>query len=261
MSRMLRPVLTLAGLLLLWQLIVWATGVPRYILPTPAAVALTLATRADLLLHHAGITLLEIVLGFGLGGALGAASAIVIAFSARARRWLMPVIVVSQAIPVFALAPLLVLWLGYGLTSKVVMACLVIYFPVSVALFDGLRRTERGWIDLGRTLLAGHASPTRARWILLRHIRLPAALPAFGSGLRVAAAVAPIGAVIGEWVGSSAGLGYLMLHSNARMQVDLTFAALLLLGLMAVALYALVDVALKRLIPWQTDTHPTEETL
>jgi putative hydroxymethylpyrimidine transport system permease protein len=261
MTRLLRPMATLAGLLLLWQLVVWLTGVPRYILPAPFAVAQALVGRADLLLHHAGITLLEIALGFLLGGVLGAGSAILIGFSARARRWLMPVIVVSQAIPVFALAPLLVLWLGYGLTSKVVMACLVIYFPVAVALFDGLRRTERGWIDLGRTLLAGHAAPARTRWMLLRHIRLPAALPALGSGLRVAAAVAPIGAVIGEWVGSSAGLGYLMLHANARMQVDLTFAALLLLALMAVALYALVDVALKRLIPWQPDMHPTEESL
>jgi putative hydroxymethylpyrimidine transport system permease protein len=261
MSRLLRPLATLAGLLLLWQLIVWATGVPHYILPAPAAVATTLIARADLLAWHAGITLLEIALGFLLGGLLGAASAVLVGYSARARRWLLPVLVVSQAIPVFALAPLLVLWLGYGLASKVVMACLVIYFPVAVALFDGLRRTEPGWLDLGRTLLAGHAAPARQRWILLWHIRLPAALPIFGSGLRVAAAVAPIGAVIGEWVGASAGLGYLMLHANARMQVDLTFAALLLLGLMAVALYALIDIALRRLIPWQPDLHPTEETL
>ena len=256
----LRALATGAGLLLLWQAVVWATGVPRFLLPPPVEVATTLVARADLLALHAGVTLLEIALGFALGGVLGGASAVLIGYSARARRWLMPLIVVSQAIPVFALAPLLVLWLGYGLASKVAMACLVIYFPVTVALFDGLRRTEPGWLDLGRTMLAGRAGPAAVRWTLLRHIRLPAALPAFASGLRVAAAVSPIGAVIGEWVGASAGLGYLMLHANARVQTELTFAALFLLGLIAVALYAAVDWALKRLIPWQPDTHPTEET-
>ena len=104
----------------------------------------------------------------------------------------------GQTIPVFALAPLLVLWFGYGLASKVAMAILIIYFPVAAALFDGLRRTEPGWLDLARTMGA-----TRLRTLL--RVRLPAALPAFGSGLRVATAVAPIGAVVGEWVGSSAG--------------------------------------------------------
>jgi putative hydroxymethylpyrimidine transport system permease protein len=259
MRRLLQPVATLAGILILWQAVVWLTGVPRFLLPPPAEVAMALVQRADLLAEHAAVTLLEIALGFTFGGVLGGTSAVLIGYSARARRWLMPLLVVSQAIPVFALAPLLVLWLGYGLASKVAMACLVIYFPVTVALFDGLRRTEPGWLDLGRTLLAGHASSTATRWILLRHIRLPAALPAFASGLRVAAAVTPIGAVIGEWVGSSAGLGYLMLHANARVQTELTFAALFVLGVIAIALYAAVDRALKRLIPWQPDLHPTEE--
>src|SRR5690606_30394795 len=148
--------------------------------------------------------------------------------------WLMPMLVVSQALPVFALAPLLVLWLGYGLTSKVAMAVLIIYFPVTAAFLDGLRRTEPGWLELARTMDASPAA-------ILRHIRIPAALPALASGLRVAAAVAPIGAIVGEWVGSSAGLGYLMLHANARMQVDLMFAALLVLAVMALLLWFAAD--------------------
>jgi len=166
--------------------------------------------------------------------------------------WLLPILVLGQTIPVFALAPLLVLWFGYGIASKVVMAILIIYFPVTAALFDGLRRTEPGWLDLARTMGA-----TRAR-ILLR-LRLPAALPAFGSGLRIATAVAPIGAVVGEWVGSSRGLGYLMLHANARLQVDLMFAALFVLMAMALALYVLVDRALVRLMPWAPQTLKTED--
>ena len=157
--------------------------------------------------------------------------------------WLLPLLVLGQTIPVFALAPLLVLWFGYGLASKVAMAILIIYFPITAALFDGLRRTEPGWLDLARTMGA-----TRLRTLL--RVRLPAALPAFGSGLRVATAVAPIGAVVGEWVGSSAGLGYLMLHANARLQIEVMFAALIVLMAMALALYVTVDRLLVRLMPW-----------
>jgi putative hydroxymethylpyrimidine transport system permease protein len=155
-------------------------------------------------------------------------------------------------VPVFALAPLLVLWLGFGMASKVMMAMLVIFFPVAVALYDGLRRTEPGWLDLARVMTAD-APQHRLR--ILRHIRLMAALPAFASGLKIAAAVAPIGAVIGEWVGASAGLGFRMLQANARVQTDLMFAALILLAVCAVALYACVDAATRHLLRWQADSH------
>jgi putative hydroxymethylpyrimidine transport system permease protein len=157
--------------------------------------------------------------------------------------WMLPPLVLGQAIPVFALAPILVLWLGYGMASKVTMAVLIIYFPVTAALFDGLRRTETAWLDLARTM---GASPARTLW----HIRLPAALPAFGSGLRIAAAIAPIAAVVGEWVGSGAGLGYLMLHANGRSQTALMFAAMITLMILALGLYLLVDRSLARLTPW-----------
>jgi putative hydroxymethylpyrimidine transport system permease protein len=123
------------------------------------------------------------------------------------------------------------------------MAVLIIYFPVTAALFDGLKRTDPGWLDLARTM---GASPLRTLW----HLRLPAALPAFGSGLRIAAAVAPIAAVVGEWVGSGAGLGYLMLHANGRSQTALMFAAMVVLMTIALGLYLLVDRLLVRLTPW-----------
>lgn len=253
MKAVLRTAVTLAVLILLWQGLVWATGVPRYILPGPLPVAEALQRQAPLLLQHGLTTLAEILLGLGCGVLLGGLSALSLASFRTARRWLMPLLVVSQAIPVFALAPLLVLWLGYGMASKVAMATLIIYFPVTATFFDGLRRTDPGWLDLARTM---GADP---RAVLLT-IRLPAALPAFWSGLRVAAAVAPIGAVIGEWVGSSAGLGYLMLHANARMQIDLLFAALVVLGGFAVALYAAVDALARRALPWLPDTQPSDDT-
>lgn len=251
--RVLRALAIGAGLLLAWQAVVSLTGVARYILPGPVRVGQALVANAELLLAHAAVTGAEIVLGLLLGCILGGVSAIVVASFPPARRWLMPVLVVSQAIPVFALAPILVLWLGYGLLSKVAMATLIIYFPVTAAFFDGLRRTEPGWLDLARTMGG-------SRFRILRHIRIPAALPALSSGIRVATAVAPIGAVVGEWVGSSAGLGYLMLQSNARLQVDIMFAALLLLALMAVGLYFSVDVALRLALPWQAEDTGTAET-
>jgi putative hydroxymethylpyrimidine transport system permease protein len=242
-----RPLLVVLCLLLLWQGLVWSTGVPAFLLPPPITVAKTLAGAAPLLFDHAKVTLLEILLGLLGGVLLGGASALLMALLPPVQPWLLPILVLGQTIPVFALAPLLVLWFGYGLASKVVMAILIIYFPITAALFDGLRRTDPGWLDLARTMGA-----TRSR--TLYHVRLPAALPAFGSGLRIATAVAPIGAVVGEWVGSSAGLGYLMLHANARLRIDLMFAALIVLMAIALTLYAAVDRLLVRAMPWAPHT-------
>lgn len=241
-----RPFLIFAGLLIVWQAIVSITGVAAFILPGPMAVLSALFERWPSLLSHAGVTIVEILAGLGLGTLLGCLSALVIASYRGARLWVLPVLVVSQAVPVFALAPILVLWFGYGLASKIAMATLIIYFPVTVAFYDGLRRTEPGWLDLAKVMGA-------SRWRTLITIRIPAALPALASGLRVAASVAPIGAIVGEWVGSSAGLGYLMLHANARLQVDLMFAALLVLAVFAVCLYFAIDRSLRRLISWQAD--------
>jgi putative hydroxymethylpyrimidine transport system permease protein len=248
----LRPLVILVGFIAAWQLLVVVTGAPPYILPGPGKVAAAWVEQWLLILDNAALTLAEIVLGLVLGTALGCLSAMAMAYFRPARRWLLPVLVVSQAIPVFALAPMLVLWLGYGMASKVAMATLIIFFPVTTAFHDGLRRTDPGWLDLARTMNAG-------RWAVLRHVRIPAALPALASGLRVAAAVAPIGAVVGEWVGSSAGLGYLMLHANARMQVDVMFAALATLAFLSLALYFSVDGLLRRVLPWQPESSPTED--
>ena len=244
---MYRGMITAAGLVAVWEAAARLLELPPYILPPPSAVAVALWVRADLLAHHALITATEIVLGLLCGVVLGVGTALLVVRSSIARRWLLPVVIASQAIPVFALAPLLVLWFGYGLASKIVMAALVIYFPVAASFFDGLRTTPAGWMELARTMGAREGA-------ILRHLRIPAALPALAQGLRIAAAVAPIGAVIGEWVGSGAGLGFLMLHANGRMQIDLLFAALVVLAAMAIALYYGLDALLRRLVPWQPQT-------
>lgn len=252
LTRALRPLVIFAGLLAVWQAAVVATGAPPFILPSPVAVGRSLTARFDVILPHAFVTLSEVLLGLALGVLLGAACALAMAYFKALRPWLMPILVVSQAVPVFALAPILVIWLDYGLSSKVAMATLIIFFPVTAAFYDGLRRTETGWLDLARTMGG-------SRWRVLRHVRIPAAMPGFASGLRVATAVAPIGAVVGEWVGSSAGLGFLMLHANARMQVDLMFAALFVLAVGAVALYFAVDATLRAALPWQPDSPPEND--
>ncbi|HXV25803.1 MAG TPA: ABC transporter permease [Alphaproteobacteria bacterium] len=249
--RALRPILVAAGLVVLWQAAVLVTRVPAYILPSPLAVLQAGLANTPLLLMHATVTGGEILAGFLLGAALGSTTAIAMARFAMVRHWVLPVVVASQAVPVFALAPVLVLWLGYGPASKVAMAVLVIYFPVTAAFLDGLRRTDPGWLDLA-TVMGARA------WAVMRWIRIPAALPALGSGLRMAAAIAPIGAVIGEWVGSSAGLGYLMLQANARLKVDLMFAALALLAAMGLILFFAVDWAVRRAVPWQAESTSSE---
>ncbi|MDP5219408.1 ABC transporter permease [Ruegeria sp. 2205SS24-7] len=219
--------------LLLWQGVVMFTGLPRFILPGPMVVAEAWWANRAVIAENTLVTGLEVLIGLVVGSALGAATAIQLASSRTARVLVQPMLVFTQALPVFALAPILTLWFGYGLGSKVAMAVLIIYFPVTSSFFDGLMRTPEGYLDLARTMQA-------SRRAILWQIRVPAALPSLASGLRLAAVYAPIGAVIGEWVGSSRGLGYLMLLANGRAKTDLMFAAMLTLGVLSVLLHLVV---------------------
>ncbi len=232
-------------LILLWQLAVSLFSIPHYILAAPWDVAKTSVMQWDILFKHAKVTLSEMLLGLSFGFVFGVLSALALVMSHRVAKVLMPILVLTQAIPVFAIAPLLVLWLGYGMGSKVAMATLIIYFPVTMSCFDGLRNTPIQWLQIAQSMGASKTT-------LLLKIRLPASLPSLASGLRVAVTFAPIGAIVGEWVGSAEGLGYLMLNANARMQVDVTFAALFLLILIQLTLFFGIDWSLKKLIPWQS---------
>jgi len=228
----------MAGLIVVWQLVVSLTDVPRFILPSPYLVAVSFIENFGLIAEHTLITLSEIMFGLAIGIALGMITALLFEISTAARFFLKPVLIFSQAIPVFALAPVLTLWLGYGMISKVTMAVLIIYFPVTSAFHDGLTRTPSGLLDLAHVM---NAKPLR----LLFLIKLPAAMPNLLSGIRLAAVYAPIGAVIGEWVGSSQGLGYLMLLANGRVKTDLMFAALFTLGFLSMSLYGLISLWIK----------------
>ncbi|MCB1491692.1 MAG: ABC transporter permease [Rhodobiaceae bacterium] len=245
-ARWLRRIAVVGAVLVAAEVFIRWFAVPPYILPSPVRVVQAGYAQAGFLLTQTAVTAAEIGLGLLAGAGFGALTALLMALSPAILRTLRPVMVVSQALPVFAIAPLLVIWFGFGLASKIVMAGLIIYFPVAAAFLDGLRRTDPALVDFGRL----HGA---SRLQMLRLIRVPWALPYLATGLKVAATVAPIGAVVGEWVGSSAGLGFVMLHANARMQTDLMFAALALLAVLALAVRGLVDVLLRRLVPWQAD--------
>ena len=231
--------------LAIWQAVVVLGDLPKFILPGPGLVAETLWNSRETITENAIVTLSEVLVGLVLGAILGGLSAIGLAASPMARALVRPMLVFSQAVPVFALAPILTLWLGYGLWSKVAMALIIIYFPVTSSFFDALMRTNPDWLGMARVM---GANPWRIMW----YIRIPAALPGFASGLRLAAVYAPIGAIIGEWVGASKGLGYLMLLANGRAKIDLMFAALIVLAILTLCLHAAVDMFCRRFLDRQT---------
>ena len=229
-----RFVVVTVCLLLFWHFLVILANLPKFILPSPMLVMETFISNFSLIFKHAIVTGSEILLGLLAGTVLGSFTAICLAISPLARTIVRPMMVLSQALPVFALAPLLTLWLGYGLWPKILMALLIIYFPVTSAFFDGLMNTPKGMLDLSRVM---NGTP----WRIMLNLRIPAAVPGLASGLRLAAVYAPIGAIIGEWVGASEGLGYLMLLANGRAKIDLMFAALIVLVVMTLILHWSID--------------------
>ncbi|SMD05811.1 putative hydroxymethylpyrimidine transport system permease protein [Desulfocicer vacuolatum DSM 3385] len=242
-SNYLSPALV-AVILVLWEGAVRLMEIPVFILPPPSTIVVTAVGRASLILPHAAITFAEIILGILL--ALGTAIPLATVMFAKPplEKALSPFLVASQAIPVFALAPLLVVWLGYGIASKVFMAWIIIFFPITVSLLSGLKNCDPEYRVLFRLMGASFYDT----FMLLYW---PWALPQFFAGLRVGVSVATIGAVIGEWVGAQQGLGFLMIQSNARLQVDLVFAVILWLSAMGLVMWSLVGILEKKMIKWK----------
>jgi putative hydroxymethylpyrimidine transport system permease protein len=238
--------LGLIGLILAgWEGAVRIWAVPVFILPSPSRILETAVIQAPQILPHAAVTGAEICLGIFL--ALITAIPLAVAMFARpmVEKALSPFLVASQAIPVFALAPLLVIWLGYGMASKVFMAWIIIFFPITVSLLQGLKSCDPEYRTLF-TLMGASFFKT------LTLLYWPWALPQFFAGLRVGVSVATIGAVIGEWVGAQQGLGFLMIQSNARLQTPLVFAAILWLAAMGLILWSLVGRLEKKIITWNS---------
>ena len=237
-SKLTPAALALACLLGVWQLATALGLAPSYILPAPSQVFISWYHNLALLAEHSTITITELALSLLLGLSCGWVLALAMAYWRLVGRAALPILLMSQAVPVFALAPLLVLWLGYGMAPKVLMAALIIFFPVVINSYDGIKRTPEVMLMTARSL---GASDQRLFW----HIRIAHARPQIASGIRIALVSAPIGVIVGEWVGSSAGLGYLMLHANARIDTELMFAALFTLFAISLSLYGGGNAALK----------------
>ena len=236
--------LTAVALLAAWELYVRSRGFDELVLPAPSAVAVSLVEDADLLLPDLAVTTLETLLGLAASVTVGAVVALAMHMRAPVRRALHPLVVGSQAIPIVVIAPALILLFGFGLWPKIIVIGLICFFPVTINLYDGLRAAEP---DQARMMRALHAS----RWQTLRWLELPAALPQAFTGLRIAAAVAVIGAVFAEWTGSSQGLGHMLLVAQGQLETARLWAATVLLFALAISLYGAAALLERRVVTWK----------
>jgi NitT/TauT family transport system permease protein/putative hydroxymethylpyrimidine transport system permease protein len=244
------PLLALATLIGLWQaaaasgILADALGVEPILAPSPAEVASSLWENRSLLAEEAWVTLKEIVLGFLIGLVAGIAFAVLLRLSETLRLAFYPLLVASQAVPILVIAPILVVWFGFGIGPKLIVVALICFFPITVAATDGLRSVDPEAVKLMRSL---DASRRQVLW----RLEAPAALPSTFSGARIAATFAPIAAIFGEWVGAQSGLGVLIREDSASLQTDRMFAATVILVAIALALFGLLALAERRVVAWR----------
>ena len=238
--------LVVAVLTLATELLVRAAHVPAFVFPPPSAVLAELAAEPQLFVQNALVTVYEASAGLALGAAVALAFAAAALHSRRLDAALTPIVVASQTVPVIALAPLLVLWLGYGALPRVVICALIAFFPMAVSAREGLRATDPQLLSLMRSV---GARPRDVFW----RVRVPAALPFLAAGLRTGLTLSLVGAVVAEWTGTDRGLGYLVLSANARLATAQAFAAVLVITLLGLAAYGAAVVVERRLCWWDRD--------
>lgn len=242
-GRWIYPLATTLLMLAVWEYLVRVIRVPAYLLPPPGAVLLALVNDWHVIYLNMKPTVLAILAGFALSVAVGVPIAVLIVFSRFAERVLYPPMVASQAIPKVAIAPLFIVWMGYGLVPKVWIAFLIAFFPVVIDTVIGLRSVPPEMLQLGRSMGGGTLR------VFLK-LRLPSALPNIFAGMKVAITLAVVGAITGEFVGSQAGLGYLLTSASGQMDTALVFAVLLTISVIAIILFALVEAVERIAIPW-----------
>ena len=250
LRRVLLPGLLLALLIGAWQVaastgaIAGALSLEDFLVPSPAEIASSLWENRDLLAENAWVTLREIVLGILCALLLGSAFAILMHRWRALRDATYPLIVASQTIPIVVIAPILVVWFGYGIVPKILIVALICFFPITVAVLDGLRSVDPEAVKMMRSLDA-------SRWQRFWRVEAPAALPNLFTGAKIAVVVAPIGAVFAEWAGSSSGLGHLIQSDTANFEVARQFATVAVLAAMALALMGLTTLAERRVVRWR----------
>ena len=238
------PLIAIGLIILFWETFNWLFDQPEWILPPLHKIIYTAIDGAqDRFLYAAYVTLIEVIGGFFLGAAVGLTLGVVLYHSETLRKALYPLIIYSQTIPVIAIAPVLVIWFGFGPEPKIMLAALIIFFPVFMTTFAGLSAVERDMILLMESLGA-------SAWVTFKKVRLPGALPFVFTGIKQAAILSPIGAIVGEFVGSHEGLGPVMIASNAAFKTHFVFAGIFYLALMAVSLFLIVVIIERAVIPW-----------
>lgn len=240
----LAPAALIAVLVAVWEVAVRVSGVPTWLLPAPSDVARSLVYDRDMLLTNALVTLSEVLIGFALALCAGISLGIAVYRSATLDRVLYPIIIASQTIPIPAIAPLLLVWFGYGILPKVLVTALVGFFPIVVNTVEGLRSTDRDVVNLLRSFGASSGK-------VFRLAEFPSSLPFIFAGARIAVAVCVIGAVFGELVGAKAGLGYLMTRAIAQFETPRLVAAIVLLSIMGTGLFALIGQIERLVLPWR----------
>ncbi len=230
-------------LLVTWEYLVRWKAVQEWILPGPALIARTLADNLPLILKHTQTTLMECLAGFTLAIILSFVLAFIMDEVPLLRRALYPLLIASQTVPIISVAPLFIIWFGYGVMPKIIVVILVCFFPIALSLLGGLAAVDREYLELFRSMKA-------TRLDIFRMVKLPLALPSFFSGLKIAASYSVMGAVIGEWLGAKEGLGMYMTIAQRSFQVDRVFAAILTITVLSAALFALVALIERLVIPW-----------
>ena len=242
--RVLTPLLTVMALLVLWQAVVGVGLVPNFLLPTPVQVVQSLVEDAPLLAGHCATTLAEAAAGLAAGVALGFVFAVLMDRFEGFYLASEPLMTISQTIPTVAIAPLLVLWLGYGALPKVVLVIISTFFPITVSLASGFRSVDPDVIDLMRTMNA-------SRWQIFWYAKLPAATEQFFSGLKISATYAIVGAVIAEWLGGNVGLGVYMTRVRKSFSYDRMFASIIVISALSLGLMKLMELAQRACMPWK----------
>ena len=241
--RVLKVVVTLVVLTIVWELACRQLKVPSYLVPSPSAIVSRLVEKYQLFWNHSLVTLYETFAGFALAVLVGVISAAIIVVIPSVRDILMPLLLIAQLVPKVAIAPILLVWFGYGIAPKIIIAFLVAFFPIVVNVASGLVAVERELLDLGHSLEA-------SRWQIFWKFRIPTALPDLFSGMKIAITLAVTGAIISEFVGGDKGLGYLIIIANQELDTPLAFASLLIISVAGIVLYGAIELAERILIPW-----------
>ena len=244
------PIAFVVALIAVWWGVTAAEWVQPYIIPSPGDTVAAFTDNGGYLAHNTWVTTYETVLGFVIAVVIGLVVAVVMVYSKGMEQTLYPVILFAQVIPKIAIAPLFIVWLGFGMAPKIWVAVLMAFFPVVISGLAGLRTVDPEILELTSTMGA-------SKWKTFLKVRLPAALPELLSGLKVAATLAVTGAVVGEFVGANEGLGYVILQANGNLDTAMLFAALIIMSLLGVVLFLLIQLAEKFLIPWHASKRDT----